>query len=160
MNDSKSISLIQENRVANLFNGKRTPQSGAGKWRHGDVLSDNFLVECKTSLTPKPSYSIKKDILDKADRQRREMMKPFYAQAFTFGDDEDFFILPTKSMLYLIGMQPQLQELITKTELKAKELHTANQGVNTQEWDALYIKCQKMERLLEDLLTNLHQLLE
>lgn len=103
MSEQKKISLAQEERVARLFNGKRTPQSGGGKWKKGDVLSDNFLIECKTTVTEKPSYSVSKKILDKADEERREMGKPFYALAFTFGTEEDFFVLNKKAMAYLLS---------------------------------------------------------
>lgn len=104
--ETKKVSVAQEERVAKLFSGQRTPQSGGGKWKKGDVLSQDFLVECKTSLTPKPSYSIKRNILDKADEERREMGKSFYALAFTFGDTEDYFVVNKHTMAYLLSNIP------------------------------------------------------
>jgi hypothetical protein len=106
MDIKKEVSIKQEKRVAAIFNGNRTPQSGGGKWKKGDVLSDLFLVECKTSITEKPSYSISKKILDKADEERREMGKEFYALAFTFGTEEDFFVINKKAMVYLLSNVP------------------------------------------------------
>lgn len=103
MDDKKKKSIEQEERVARLFNGKRVVQSGGGKWSKGDVLSDYFLVECKTSMTESSSYSIKKEILKKADEERREMKKDFYALAFTFGDNEDFFVVNKKTMTFLLS---------------------------------------------------------
>lgn len=103
MQETKRVSLNQEERVARLFLGKRTPQSGGGKWKKGDVLSEDFLVECKTSVTPRTSYSVNRKILDKANEERREMNKPFYALAFTFGTEEDFFVVDTKTMKYLLS---------------------------------------------------------
>lgn len=102
MLETKKVSLQQEDRVAKIFCGTRTPQSGGGKWVKGDVISEHFLVECKTTVTPKNSYSISRHILNKADAQRRDMGKPFYALAFTFGDNEDFFVVDSKTMTTLI----------------------------------------------------------
>lgn len=110
MDEKKKLSVAQEERVAKLFRGKRTPQSGGGKFAKGDVLTESdygsFLIECKTSITPKPSYSVKKEILQKADEERREMDKDFYALAFTFGDEEDYFVLNKKAMAYLLSNLP------------------------------------------------------
>lgn len=103
MTEVKKVSVRQEERVAKLFNGQRTPQSGGGKWKKGDVLSQNFLIECKTSISPKSSYSVSREVLCKADEERREMGKPFYALAFTFGDEEDFFVVDKRTMLYLLS---------------------------------------------------------
>lgn len=102
MQETKKVSIAQEERVARLFNGKRTPQSGGGKWIKGDVVSNDFIVECKTSLTPSNSYSVKKSILDKINEERREMGKSFYALAFTFGDDKDFFVIDKRTMEFFL----------------------------------------------------------
>lgn len=103
MQETKKVSIKQEERVARLFSGNRTPQSGGGKWKKGDVLSEDFLIECKTTLSVRTSYSVSRSILDKADEERREMNKPFYALAFTFGTEEDFFVVDTKAMKYLLS---------------------------------------------------------
>lgn len=107
MTDQKKASIQQEERVARLFNGKRTPQSGGGKFVLGDVISEDFLVECKTSVTVKDSYSVKREILKKADEQRREMGKELYALAFSFGDEEDFFVLNKKAMSRFLYLQQE-----------------------------------------------------
>lgn len=105
MTEQKKVSIKQEERIAKLFSGKRTPQSGGGKFILGDVLSKDFLIECKTSVTVKDSYSVKKEVLKKADEQRREMGKPFYALAFSFGDEEDFFVINKRAMKYFLYLQ-------------------------------------------------------
>lgn len=110
MSVQKDVSVKQEERIAALFKGKRTPQSGGGKFVLGDVLSEDFLVECKTSVEPKPSYCVKKSILDKADKERSEMGKPFFALAFTFGTEEDFFVLNKKAMAYLLSCVEAVSE--------------------------------------------------
>lgn len=112
-NEKKKKSVEQEERIAKIFCGKRTPQSGGGKFVLGDVLSDNFLVECKTQMEEKSSYLVSRKILEKADEQRREMGKDFYALAFTFGDDKDFFVLDKKAMMYLLVCE---RELLSKAQ--------------------------------------------
>ena len=107
MTEQKRASLAQEERVAKLFTGKRTPQSGGGKFVLGDVISEDFLVECKTSVTVKDSYSVKREILKKADEQRREMGKELYALAFSFGDEEDFFVINKKAMSRFLYLQQE-----------------------------------------------------
>lgn len=107
MTEQKRVSIAQEERVARLFNGKRTPQSGGGRFVLGDVLAEDFFVECKTSVTVKDSYSVKREILNKADEQRREMGKEFYVLAFSFGDGEDFFVLNKKAMNRFISLQEE-----------------------------------------------------
>lgn len=107
MTDQKKASIQQEERVARLFNGKRTPQSGGGKFVLGDVLAEDFFVECKTSVTVKDSYSVKREILNKANEQRREMGKEFYVLAFSFGDQEDFFVINKKAMSRFLYLQQE-----------------------------------------------------
>lgn len=57
----------QERRLAKTLDGKPTAASGAF-WSHkGDVRSEDFLVEAKT--TEKASYSLKKEIWEKIRRE-------------------------------------------------------------------------------------------
>lgn len=108
--EAKEASIKQENRIARMFGGKRTPQSGGGKFVLGDVISDEFLVECKTTITERETYPVRKEVLRKADEQRKEMGKEFYALAFTFGTDEDFFVLDRRTMRYLLSCMEELRD--------------------------------------------------
>lgn len=54
--DVRKKSQLQEKRVANELGGKVTPASGALWGAKGDVKSDLFLAECKT--TEKPAYPL------------------------------------------------------------------------------------------------------
>lgn len=50
----------QEKRVAEAYRGSRTPMSGAGWKSKNDVRTEDFLIECKTKMSPTAkSYSIK-----------------------------------------------------------------------------------------------------
>lgn len=52
--DVRKKSQLQEKRVASELGGRVTPASGALWGAKGDVKSDLFLAECKT--TEKPAY--------------------------------------------------------------------------------------------------------
>ena len=58
MQDTKRKSTLQEKRVAKEVRGRTTPASGAMWGCKGDVRSDAFLVECKTTEKDKYSLSI------------------------------------------------------------------------------------------------------
>ena len=55
--DNKRVSKIQEARTARDFGGRTTPASGSQWHSKGDVKTNNWLIECKT--TSKLSYSLK-----------------------------------------------------------------------------------------------------
>lgn len=61
--DIRKKSQKQEKTVAKNLNGRVTPASGALWGAKGDVRTDVFLIECKT--TGKSSYSLKASIWNK-----------------------------------------------------------------------------------------------
>ena len=62
---TKYFSSRQEDYIANLLSGKVQAGSGAPAFCAGDILLDDWLIECKTSMKPKSSFSIKKEWLEK-----------------------------------------------------------------------------------------------
>ena len=52
-----------EKSVCNALNAYQQSNSGAGKFRKGDVYNSkaSLLIECKTCMTDKSSFSIKQD---------------------------------------------------------------------------------------------------
>ncbi len=101
---TRDISDIQENQIAKLLNGKVQSNSGGGKFNGGDVLTNNFLIEAKTTMTPKASFGIKLKWLIKADRQAYEQNKLYYALAFRFAkNDNDFFVINGDLMKKLVS---------------------------------------------------------
>jgi hypothetical protein len=67
MNNTRKQSTKQEKSVAKQINGRITPNSGATDFIKGDVRSDIFLVECKT--TDKPFYSLPFSVWGKIYRE-------------------------------------------------------------------------------------------
>jgi Holliday junction resolvase len=63
-----------ENYIAKMYNGRRSPSSGASWADRGDVRFDisdfHFTAECKT--TGKKSFSIKKETWDKIVEEAQE----------------------------------------------------------------------------------------
>jgi len=75
----------QEKRVAEVFDGKTTKNSGATLFQKSDVMLKDFAIECKTKTTDSESMSIKKDWLEKNERESLFMGKKYSALMFNFG---------------------------------------------------------------------------
>ena len=60
---TRYYSNLQEQYIAKLLGGRQTANSGATDFVKGDVIvSDaSMLIECKTCLAEKDSFSIKKE---------------------------------------------------------------------------------------------------
>lgn len=96
-NATRYYSSKQENYVAKLINGKTVTNSGAAKFACGDVISDNFIIECKTKMAPSESFTIKKQWLEGLNQDKIALSKSHSALCFSFGEDEpNYFILTEK----------------------------------------------------------------
>jgi len=103
---TRSFSERQEAAVANLLGGERTPNSGGGKFRKGDVIvkDANLLVECKTCMSDKSSFSIKKDWIDKNKLEAFENRLENHCLCFNFGpSSKNYFVIDEKLMNVLCG---------------------------------------------------------
>lgn len=96
-------SAIQENKVAKAIGGRRTANSGATTFSKGDVVTDLFLIEAKTSMTEKKSFSIKKEWIDKNKEEAFAMNKPYQALVFDFGDGEQHYVIDEKLFKLLVN---------------------------------------------------------
>ena len=103
---TRFVAGIQENKIAKLLDGQVCPNSGAGKWSKSDVrvLSASLSVECKTSMSNKDSFSIKKDWIKKHKEEAFSNRLQNTAIAISFNPDasENFFIIDSKLMVYLV----------------------------------------------------------
>lgn len=101
-NSTRYYSNRQEKQVAKSIGGKQTANSGATKFVKGDILTDNFLIECKTTLTPKKSFAIKKEWLDKNRQEMFAMNKSYNALAFNFEPDgKNYYVIDERLFKYL-----------------------------------------------------------
>lgn len=78
----------QEKQVAKTVGGKTVPNSGATQFYKGDVNTDLFLLECKTCMEKKQSFSIKEEWLKKNKEEAFAVRKDYSALVFNFGPDE------------------------------------------------------------------------
>lgn len=86
---TRYYSKKQEKSVVNNLVGVATKNSGATMFDKGDVKLDNFALECKTKTKYSESVSIKKEWLEKIDKEALFMGKKYSALAFNFGPDEN-----------------------------------------------------------------------
>ena len=102
---TRYFSSIQERYIANNFNGILSSNSGAATFSAGDVLNKDasLLIECKTCMTEKKSFSIKKEWIKK-NREEAFTQRVFNGCiAFNFGpEQENFFVIDEKLMKFLI----------------------------------------------------------
>lgn len=83
----------QEKSVIKSVGGKQTKNSGATMFDKSDISVDKFLIECKTKTTLSQSLSIKKEWLEKNEKEALFMGKPYSALAFNFGPGEDNYYI-------------------------------------------------------------------
>lgn len=101
--NNREFSTKQEKRIAKMFGGKVVSNSGATKFNKGDIVINNILVECKTTVSPKNSFSIKKEWLTKNKNEAFSMGYNNHLLAFDFGDDlETYFVIDERLMKKLI----------------------------------------------------------
>lgn len=91
----------QEKAVAKAIGGKQTLNSGATMFDKGDVTTDLFLCECKTTMTEQKSRTIYKEWFDKNRDEAIFMKKDYSAVVVNFG--------PGTSNYYIIDEQTFLE---------------------------------------------------
>lgn len=96
--NTRKFSSKQEKMVAKSLKGKVQPNSGATPFLKGDVVADDWLIECKTQMSDKQSISIKKEWLDKLEEERFAMRKPNMALAFNFGPGQPNYYVVTENV--------------------------------------------------------------
>ena len=64
---TRHASSVQEKRIAGKLGGQVSSNSGAGLFNKGDIVCSDasLLIECKTCMEPKKSFSIKKEWIEK-----------------------------------------------------------------------------------------------
>lgn len=75
--------------------------SGAIWFNKSDVVSKNFRIEAKTRTKPSKSITIKKEWLEKIEKEAFLTGKT-PALAFSFGDGKDYFILSDKDFYEIV----------------------------------------------------------
>lgn len=90
----------QEKKIAKAVGGKKTPNSGAGLWKKGDVMTDSgWLFEAKTKMEESKSFTIKREWIEKNKEEAFAMGKDYNALVIDFGDGKQFYLLDEKTFL-------------------------------------------------------------
>lgn len=92
---TRYYSSRQEKIVAERIKGQTTKNSGATMFSKGDILTEDYIVECKTKTKNSDSITIKKEWLDKLEEEALFMGKQKNALVFSFG--------PSSSNYYIIS---------------------------------------------------------
>lgn len=75
---TKALSVVQEDKIAALYMGRRSPSSGASDTDQGDVRCPRLLIECKMTMGKPPAWL--KDfekVTEEAYSEGREPMMAF-----------------------------------------------------------------------------------
>ena len=101
---TRYFSDMQEEHVAKLIGGTRSSNSGAATFSAGDVYEKeaSILIECKTPMAEKDSFSIKKAWLDKNKEEAFSLRLCNTALAFEFGPNQkNYFVIDEKLFSFL-----------------------------------------------------------
>lgn len=101
---TRYYSNLHEESVSKALGGYRVSNSGAGHFNKGDVnIEDLVLVECKTSMSEKDSFSVKKEWVDTLREECKATRIPFGAISIRFSPEgENLYIINELLMSYLI----------------------------------------------------------
>jgi hypothetical protein len=107
-NATRYYSNKQEKHVAKAIGGRKTANSGATMFQKGDVVANDWLIECKTCLTEKQSFSIKREWIDKNEEEAFAMGKHHSAVCFNFGEThhtQNFYIISEEEFKRLVELE-------------------------------------------------------
>lgn len=116
---TRYASSVQEKRVAGKLGGKVSSNSGAGMFNKGDIVCEDasLLIECKTCMEPKKSFSIKKEWIEKNKEEAFRLRLDNHVIAFNFDyqDKKDYYIIDDKLMGFLVDcLEKENDEFINK----------------------------------------------
>ena len=102
---TRYYSDLHEKSVCKELNGTQTPNSGAGRFRKGDVVQQNasLLIECKTSMSEKNSASIKKEWFEKNKEEAFQTRLNNHCICINFGPNtQNIYCIDSKLMKFLV----------------------------------------------------------
>lgn len=111
-NSTRFYSDKQEKQVCEIIKGYQTANSGAGHFNKGDVVNKaaSLLCECKCTMTPKQSFSVKKEWFEKNKKESFSMRLQNQMVAFNFEPDgANYFIINERLARILV-------EILEKSE--------------------------------------------
>lgn len=67
--NTRKYSNKQETHIAKTLNGHKQANSGATLFHKGDVIGDNFIIECKTAVKEQKSFTIQKEWITRTKKK-------------------------------------------------------------------------------------------
>ena len=104
-NSTRAAADRHEKSICKALGAKQQSNSGSGYFEKGDVICEeaNLLIEAKCTMSPKQSFSIKKEWLVKNKKEALSMRKANQALCFRFDPEGDnYYIINESLMQYLI----------------------------------------------------------
>lgn len=103
---TRLVSGLQEKEIAKTLGARRVANSGATKFDKGDVVLDSdWIIEAKTCMEPKKSFSIKKEWLTKLREEQFACGKDYNALCFDFGEGKDrYYIIDENTFKYMVEL--------------------------------------------------------
>lgn len=103
---TRDASSKQEKAIAKSLNARRTSNSGATKFDKGDLyVGQEWLIEAKTCMQPKKSFSIKQEWLQKMKEEQFATNKMYSVLCFDFGDNGNrYYILNEQTFKQFIEL--------------------------------------------------------
>lgn len=92
----------QEKHVAKILGGKRVANSGATAFNKGDVILNDWLIECKTKTKESDSFTIKREWIEKNKEEAFAMRKSNNALVIDFGDGKQYYLIDEKTFLNFV----------------------------------------------------------
>lgn len=103
---TRYYSDAQEKYIARILSGQQTSNSGAGRWSKSDVVNKkaSLSIECKTSMSEKASFSIKKEWITKHKEEAwsNRLSNTALAISFDPSGKENYFVIDEKLMKFLV----------------------------------------------------------
>lgn len=101
---TRYYSDLQEKAICNLLGGIQVSNSGAGKFKKGDVIvkDASLLIEAKTTMSSKESISIRKDWIVKNREEAFSNRLDNSCVAINFGPGEPNYFVIDESMMHFL----------------------------------------------------------
>ena len=90
---TRFYSRKQEKQVAKSLGGRQVANSGATTFNKGDVVTKDFLIECKTCTKEQKTFTIKREWIEKNQEEAFAMGKSYSALAIDFGDGKQHYVI-------------------------------------------------------------------
>lgn len=112
---TRYYSDLHEKSVCKATGAVQQTNSGAGLFRKGDCIHKDasLLLECKTCMTEKESFSIKKEWIEKNKEEQFNVRMDNGCIVFNFGPGLDnYYVIDEKLMKFLVEKLIEENEIV------------------------------------------------